>query len=188
MGEARRRREHDRLWRAGLGDDEQIIVKACERLLHILPPIGVCYRSSLFLQYHLKFQHGLAGEAVIGFVNDRTDEMYASHAWFMFRGKRTDLAISRPRFPELQRPGPLVILDHVLTPGYAWDYYIDRPQAAIDYNQRLLSDPRARLVIEEAEAQHSLIMDAASSDTKIREYLDGAPDGLNYQKVALFVG
>ena len=43
---------------------------------------GACYRSACFLYLFLKEMHELKGEAVIGFVNDGTDDLYGSHAWF----------------------------------------------------------------------------------------------------------
>jgi hypothetical protein len=78
---------------------------------------GACYRSACFLYLLLKEMHELKGEAVIGFVNDGTDDLYGSHAWFEIDGKRTDLAIRDPMYPERQPRGPLLIHGIEFRPG-----------------------------------------------------------------------
>lgn len=109
MGEAARRKAAERAWLTTLDDQERVVVTTAKALGTALPLDGACYRASMFLKLFLEQEHGIAGEAVVGFVNDGTDELYASHAWFEFHGLRTDLTLCRPMHPEVQQRGPLVI-------------------------------------------------------------------------------
>jgi hypothetical protein len=187
MGEAAKRKAEELIWRRGLTPDEETLVAIAERLYPILPP-GACYRAALFLQYHLRQKHGLSGYAIVGFVNDRTDDMYASHAWFTFNGQLTDLALSRPLEPRIQRPGPLVIHGYHLRRGWAWTYHQERPAEGLAVVQRYLADPMARSQMREQESVHKRMVATAKSDEMTRDYLDGAPDRLSYDRMAALVG
>jgi hypothetical protein len=56
--------------------------------LGLAPPLdGACYRASLFLKLFLEQEYGIDANVVVGFVNDGTDELYASHAWLECHGQ-----------------------------------------------------------------------------------------------------
>ena len=69
---------------------ERAVVEVAEALQQVLPLDGACYRASFFLEHYLTKEHQLDGRAVVGFVNDGTDDIFtASHGWYIFRGKVT---------------------------------------------------------------------------------------------------
>jgi hypothetical protein len=132
----------------------------------------------------LQYRHNIQGEAIVGYVNDGTDQLYSSHAWFMFRDKMTDLAISRPLRPELHKPGPLVIHGQQLRPGWRCTYHKTRPPEGEIQIERLLSDPSVGPQMRDAKDLHLLMAATAKNDALIRAYLDRAPDGLTYDVTA----
>ena len=129
LGDSKRREDIDG-WVAALDEKQFAVVKVARAFIDVLAPSeGACYRCSFFLRLFLRERYGLDGRAVVGFVNDGTDEVYPSHAWYEFHGQRTDLAISRPLRPDVQPRGPLVIQGIEFQPGHAWTYHHERPAA-----------------------------------------------------------
>jgi hypothetical protein len=184
MGEAAKRKALQEKWRSGLIPEERIVVDVAAALLPILPDAGACYRMSLFLKYYLQHRHNLQGEAIIGYVNDGTDQLYSSHAWFTFRSRVTDLAISRPLHPDLQKAGPLVIHGQEIRTGWRWTYHKTRPPEGEIQTRQLLLDPSVGRQMREAEDLHQAMAATAKNDDLIRAYLDRAPDGLTYEIIA----
>lgn len=183
MGEASRKKAAREKWVTTLDDDERKVAETAFALYRILPP-AACYRASLFLQYHLKKCYGLNGMAVVGFVNDGTDDLYSSHAWYMFRDKMTDIALCQPMDPSIQNPGPLIIQGATIAAGWpTWAYHADRPPEAIAVLEKLRSSPHAERVIE-MEELHLRMKATAKNENLIRSYLDGAPDGLHYEALS----
>lgn len=181
MGEAKRKRAVREKWFAELDEDERTVVLVAERLHQVFPLEGACYHLSLFLRYYLEKRYGIIVAAVIGFVNDGTDELYSSHAWVLFRDKITDLALSRPLNAEIQKPGPLIIHGREVKPGWrGWTYHEKRPPEGNRAIKDLLSDPGVAPAIRELEKRHLHMMATAKSSSLIREYLDGADESLNY--------
>lgn len=174
----------NKLWERGLSEHERVVLNVAQKLYTALPMDGACYRSAFFLHYHLKKKFGIKGEAKVGFVNDGTDELFSSHAWYELNGQVTDLAISRPLRPEIQQRGPLLILGRELQPGWRWTYHIKPSAEGEQAFKRLLADPRSRSLAAENEALHRMMLETAKDDDAIRVYLDGAPDGLTYQVLA----
>ena len=168
-------------WEETLGKEDRTVLAVAQKVYLALPMEGVCYRASFFLRYHLKTQFGIDGMARVGFVNDGTDDLFASHAWYEFGGRITDLAISRPLDPTLQRPGPLVILGREFQPGWKWTYHTERSEAAKRIIDGLLADRETRYHIGQAEKLHKMMSAVAQQDDRIRTYLDGAPDGMTYE-------
>ena len=188
MGEAARRKAAEAAWIATLDEQERLLVRAAKRLGAALPLDGACYRASLFFKLFLELERGLTGQAVVGFVNDGTDELYASHAWYEFRGRRTDLTLCRPLRPEVQQRGPLVIHGKVITAGWPkYTYHKDRPPEGLAEIEQLMSDPTTRPMIAEQEELHLRMAAIARDNALIRTYLDDAPDGLTYERIAVAV-
>jgi hypothetical protein len=180
MGEAARKKAERAKWVATLDDKERTVVSVAERLLACLPPFGACYRASLFLQYHLEREHGIHGSAVIGYVNDGTDKLYGSHAWYQFRDKMTDIALCRPLRPEVQKSGSLVIHGRTISSGWTYSYHTVRPPEGLAMIEAFLADPRTAPSTAEYEALHRQMKLTATSQDLIRAYLDGADDGGTY--------
>jgi len=188
MGEAGRRKAVEATWLETLADEERTLVRAAKALDATLPLDGACYRASLFLQLFLQQERGVDAKAIIGFVNDGTDDLYASHAWLEFRGQRTDLTLCRPMKPELQHRGQLIIHGRVIAEGWAqYTYHLHRPSEGLRVVQQMMADPKARPVVAEQEELHLRMVSVAKDNALIRAYLDAAPDGLTYDHIATAV-
>jgi len=188
MGEAARRKAAEAAWLATLDEQERILVGAAKGLGTALPLDGACYRASLFLKLFLEQELGIAANAVVGFVNDGTDELYASHAWLEFRGQRTDLTLCRPMSPEVQKRGQLVIHGRVIAEGWArYTYHMHQPAEGLRVIERMRSDPLTRSMFAEQEELHLRMVATARDNALIRAFLDGAPDGLTYDRIAAAV-
>lgn len=183
MGDASRRKRANSECLASLSGDERIVADAALRLYKAFPDDGACYRKTLFLRHYLRERHGVEAAAVVGFVNDGTDELYGSHAWLEFQGKKVDIALSMPLRPELQKRAPVVILDWTYSPGWAgYTYHLDRPARALAAVHELMRNPETRELMQEAETLHLTMMATAKSDTLIAAYLANAPDGIDFAK------
>jgi hypothetical protein len=170
-----------------LDEDGALVVNTSLRLLKRFPALeGACYRYAFFLRLYLKERFGLDGKAVIGFVNDGTDNLYSSHAWYKFRGRITDLAISAPLHPEVQLRGPLTIHGIEFEPGHPWTYHRQRPDIGNEMMAQFLSecDLATARALQELEAQHRRLTLFATNDALIRNYLDGCTDGWTYSEIA----
>jgi hypothetical protein len=191
MGEAKRKKQRSELIQTkldNLAPDAQTVAMVAKRLLQMEPSEGACYRCTLFLRLFLKEEYGIEGEAVIGYVNDGSDDIYPSHAWYEFMGSRTDLALWRPLSPDLQRPGPIVIQGIEIQSGHRWTYHRDRPPAALMMALSLLHDnSMVGQIVRQTEEQHLTMAARVTSDEQIRIYLDSAPDGWTYGRIAQFV-
>jgi hypothetical protein len=185
MGESARRKAAEKAWLASLDDSERLLVRTAKSLGKAVPLDGACYRTSLFLKLFLAQEYRIAGNAVIGFVNDGTDDLYASHAWFEFRGQQTDLTLCRPMSPEVQKRGPLVIHGRVIAEGWPrYTYHMHRPPEGSAVIAQLMSDPATQPMVDEQEQLHLRMVTTAKDDALILAYLNGAPDGLTYDRIA----
>jgi hypothetical protein len=180
-----RRSARHAAWLAGLTDDERRVADAAECLRLILPADGACYRAAMFLKYHLQTQHGIVGRAVIGYVNDGTDDLFSSHAWYDIRGRITDIALSRPLDPSVQKPGPVLILGREVAPGWpGWTYHTAMTAEGAAVIESIRGHPHSGAQVRENEALHAHMVRTAADDRLIRSYLDAAPDGLTYAVLA----
>ncbi len=186
MGEAAKRKAAEEKWLTTLSESEREVVRTAKALNSVLLPLdGACYRASLFLRLYLAQEHGVSGTAVIGFVNDGTDALYSSHAWYTYQGQLTDLTLCRPLRPQVQKAGPLII--HGRTYAKGWDrytYHLQRPPEGQAVIEQLLADTTVGSQIEAGEKLHFQMLVTADNDEPIRVYLDLAPDGVNYNKLA----
>jgi hypothetical protein len=188
MGEAARRKAAEMTWFTALGEQERTLVRAARGLSAALPLDGACYRASLFLKLFLEQEHSIDANAVVGFVNDGTDGLYASHAWLEFRGQRTDLTLCRPMSPEVQKRGQLVVHGQVISEGWLYyTYHMHRPPEGLRVIHNLMSDPSTRPMVAEQEDLHLRMVATSKDNALIRAYLDDAPDGLTYDRIAAAV-
>ena len=185
MGEAAKRKAAEVAWLATLDEHERILVHAARGLGAALPLDGACYRASLFLKLFLEHEYGIDANAVVGFVNDGTDDLYASHAWLEFRGQRTDLTLRCPMSPEVQKRGQLVIHGRVIAEGWSgYTYHMHRPPEGLRVIQQLLSDASTQSMVAGQEELHLKMNATSKNSAMIRAYLDAAPDGLTYARIA----
>jgi hypothetical protein len=141
----------------------------------------------MFLEHHLAEAHGIAGRAVVGFVNDGSDDAYGYHAWFEASGRITDVALCRPQHPSRQQAGPLVILGRRMGGGHPWAYHHERPPEGTAAVRALARTPVLGSAITAAEDEHARMASVAASPSLVRGYLDRAPDGWDYRRLAALV-
>ncbi|MGE8126315.1 hypothetical protein ACQKQD_04995 [Methylobacterium sp. NPDC080182] len=182
MGEAKRR-AIEASWFQDLTADEQKVVLLARRLITVLPMQGACYQTTFFMKYHLETVHGIVGLPVVGFVNDGTDDMYPSHAWYEYNGQKTDITLARPFQPHLQPPGPITIHGRVVRSGNPYTYHAERPPEGDELIARYLQDPESRPIMEHAAARHAEMTETAKDNSLIRTYLDNAPNGMTYDRI-----
>lgn len=125
----------------------------------------------------------------MGFVNDGTDDAYGSHAWYTFKDQITDIALCSPLHPGSQPPGAVIIQGVEIALGHRWTYHLERPIAGLEFARKALScdDPMIAEEVARAEQRHVQMLSVATDNKRIREYLDTAPDGMNYAKIAAMV-
>lgn len=173
--------EHQR-WEQSLNVAERTIVDTARKLYSALPLSGACYHTSFFLYYYLKMRHGIEGRVEVGFINDGTDPLYASHAWYVYQGRITDLAVSRPFDPSSNWRGPVIILGKEVVAGWKWSYHTETSRRGREAIKNLLTTASANPydVISVAKQTHIRMSQAARSDEAIRAYLDQSPRGCTY--------
>lgn len=186
MGQAKQKAKLLEDWKSGLSDEERTVFDVAFRLHNnVIKPrnaTGMCYHSVFFLYLYLKEKHGVITSPVIAYVNDGTDDIFISHAWLEFNGKRIDvsLAITDPR---IGVAGQLIILDRVMKAGHEYGYYREVPEAGLKENERLrLTGMRA--LLESKEKEHEAMCHRVNDDDAIRSYLDAEPNGFDFQKIA----
>lgn len=201
MGEAKRRKaEIDAIkrasveWREGLTPTEGIVADVAERLHQRLVVergfVGGCYHLAFFLRIYLKRQHGIDVKPVVGYVNDGTGPIMASHAWIEYNGKKTDLSLSRTEHGDHQPTGAFILLDHVVRRGEAiYTYHRERSAEALKAEREFSeTDEDTKRIVAHKEAEHALMLSRASDDALIERYLASAPPHLNYDAMARFAG
>ena len=104
-----------------------------------------------------------------------------------YEGTKTDLAISRPLTPFV-RPGPLTIHGVDLVPGHAWTYHRFRTIEGESLRKKLLNSGHHFVpVVRANELEHAAMVETSNNDELIRRFLDKAPDGATYRRIAAAV-
>lgn len=167
-----------------LRDEQRIIAAAALRAYDRIPLEGACYRLSAFIYMLLKLEFGIFGRPVVGWVNDGTQDLFASHAWFSYDGTITDIAIARASRPDTTPPGAVLILDRIAIPGHAYTYHKKRDADALRAQRQAASEsPSAAAFVEHKEREHAMVERFYGDDASMRAFLDGAPDGLDYESL-----
>lgn len=190
MGEAKRKQRALELWRATLSPDQIKVAEVSQALLDrfLLPmrSMGMCYRMTAFLTERL-LAEAVALEPIVGYVNDGTDDVMISHAWIESNGRRTDLTLGITEVPDVQLPGEVIILDRIVRPGRRYSYHREMTEAGRRKWEEMRGDPTVRAAIEKKEEEHKKMSDVMRTSASRRHYLDAAPDGLTYERLAALV-
>ncbi len=191
MGEAKKKANSLRKWRDSLTDDEKVVADVAsqvfDRLVVPNQATGMCYRLAFFLTELLAQQHSLQVEPIVGYVNDGTSDIMPSHAWIETAGKRTDLSLAFTEYSDAQLPGEVLILDRIARPGMRYTYSRDQTPEALQALQNLQSDPRFGHVVAQKEVEHAAMLARSKSAELRRAYLDSAPGGFDYTRLASIV-
>ncbi|WP_315764283.1 hypothetical protein [Bradyrhizobium sp. SZCCHNR2009] len=186
MGQAKRRAAEVEKWRSSLSAEEKQIADVAERLVaRFIDPseaTGMCYRLTYFLHLYI-LEKGITTTPVIGYVNDGTDDIFMSHAWLEYEGKKTDLTLARPERPHLNPPGDILIQDFPLKRMGKYTYHMTKSAEAVALENDLMKDPRSSGVVKHKEIEHDAMQKRARSADEMRSFLDSAPDGITFERL-----
>ncbi len=190
MGQAKRRGAEIEKWLASLSPEEAQVADAAQRLLvRFIDPreaTGMCYRLTYFLHLYLT-EKGIETTPIIGYVNDGTDDVFMSHAWLEYGGKKIDLTLGRPERPELNPAGDILLLDFPVRRARKYSYHLTKSAEAIAVESEWLKDPRGAAVVRHKTAEHEAMEKRAKSEAEMRAFLDLAPDGFTYDRLASII-
>lgn len=186
MGKAARAKaERRQVWLSSLSSNENVTREAAENLLRrfVTPSgsTGMCYRMTFLLHLYLK-QKGVASVPVVGWITDGRDDIAISHAWLDVNGKKIDLTLGRVSH-ESMLVGEILILDHVVSPGAKYSYFVEKEQKHLDADALLASQPTSSMPLNHKNAEHEIMVERASDTGEMREFLDGAPDHWTYERL-----
>lgn len=188
MGEAKRRARRLYQWRQSLSAEDRVVaevaIRAFDRFVDRFRATGMCYRLSFFLTEYLWEEHGIQAEPVVGYINDGTTRLMASHAWIESSGRRTDISLVHTDNPEVQLSGELIILGEVLKSGTRYTYHREQNQEALEAIEELELDPRFSAIVLQKRLEHTAMVERGRSAEERRRFLDSAPDGLTYAVLA----
>jgi hypothetical protein len=191
MGQAKRRSASIQKWLGGLSPEEKQIVDVAQRLLtQFIEPsaaTGMCYRLTYFLHLYL-LELGIKTSPVIGYVNDGTDDVFMSHAWLEYEGKKTDLTLARAERPDLNPPGDVLIVDFPYRRLGKYTYHLNKTPAALAVDNTWLKDPQGAGIVRQKAVEHEAMESRARSADEMRNFLDSAPDGITYDRFKSIIG
>lgn len=195
MGERKRRQAAGTTFLDTLTPEEKIIADVASATLKrfVLPyrPVTMCYRLAYFLHAYLAKEHGISTEAVIGYLGSADQFAQLSHAWVEFNGKKTDLSLAYREDAlagEPMPPGEVLILDHIARPGVPHAYTREETADSIASKKRLQQqNPRTATLFEEETALRALVMTYQGNLDTILSYLNDAPDGVTYDRMARII-
>lgn len=189
MGQAKQKAKLLEDWKSSLSKEECTVFDIAFRLHNnFIKPrdvTGMCYHSVFFLYLYLKKTHGITTTPIIGYVNDGTDDIFVSHAWLEFNGKRIDVsaAVTDPR---IGAAGELIILDRVMKAGLRYGYCREIPEEGIRQHE-LLRMTGTRALLERKEQEHATMVRRVNDDDEILSYLDNEPNGFTLQRIASLI-
>lgn len=187
MGQAKQKAAEISKWLSDLSDGEKTVYAAARSLFDkVIKPrnvTGMCYHSVFFLHEYLKDRHGIETKPVIGYVNDGTDDIFISHAWLDYDGKRTDVSLAVTEHPEVSPAGDLIVLDRVIKKGHTYSYHIEMTAAALKSLQTMRLQGHGAIV-EHKMDEHMTMIARSRNASLIRPYLDAEPNGFTYNKIA----
>ena len=114
--------------------------------------------DAMFQKLYLGMSHGIPTDVVLGYINDGTDKVYASHARVEQNRRRTDVATPFNRPPL----GTAYILGEVHERNHPWTYHLERPPNAFVPN-----DAEARLADAVAETMRAHFTEMLSRPTTL---------------------
>lgn len=192
MGQAKRKAAQLEQWESGLTVQERVIHDTA-RALHakLVKPLGLtgaCYRLAFFLTAFLQQEHGIKVVPVVGYSNDGTGPIMASHAWIEFGGKKTDISVAITENTKIYPPGPLLILDRPVSTGTTtYTYHQQQDAAAIEEKKIIAAHPTYGAIAAHKRIEHQKMTAIAPDIELILDYLNAAPDGLTYEKFKAYL-
>lgn len=173
-----------------MAKDHRIIIYTAALSLHskFVVPLGVtqmCYRLAIFLSTYLKERYGINATPVIGYADD--GESAFSHGWLDYEGTITDISLTIVDNPYIRRGG-LRILDHDVIPGEVrYEYHRDLPEHHVERRKILQQNPISRAIFQHKAIEHKMLQEIARNTSLWRPYLDGAPDGYDFDTISRII-
>lgn len=169
------------------GDDRRVAFYSL-RLHDRTSLVSACYLLTIFQYLFFKNELDIITEPVIGWVNDGTDEQMISHAWLEFHGAKVDISLDRTEYPEILRPGSLMVLDYMVAKGHPYTYHRQRSQAARKHAQQLArTSAEAADIVALKEREHASVLSISKDDSRMRAWLEAAPPDRTYEALRRLV-
>lgn len=201
MGEAARRKAtiaalktRNTEWLNSLSPEERVIATVAQatydRVVVGMSMTEACYNLAFFLQEHLRRQHNIQTEVVVGWINDGEWDGAASHAWLEYQNKKTDISLHKTSRPDAQPSGDLIILDNVVKRGDChYTYWRELPAAAEEELRQMgSSSHEVAEIIAHKDREHAKILALAKLPNGAEEYFREAPPQCRYEYLARVVG
>lgn len=191
MGEANRKRREHEAWLKTLTARQRLVANvalaAYDRFVRPAQATGMCYRMSFFLREYLACEFQTDVEVVVGYINDGSDNMMISHAWIECEKTVTDIAVHIT--DGRTKTGELIILDRAIRTGaIKYSYHREKGIAGEEAERELQADGTYGWLVEHKRQEHARMFALVGDRTAARDYLDSAPDGLTYDRLAEIVG
>jgi hypothetical protein len=152
---------------------------------------GGCYLLSFFLHEYLARERNMATRVRVGWVNDGSTKLMASHAWLEFNEKKIDIALGfTPNAKDTPTTGDVVVLDRVVAPGavqytYHWE---QSSESAALIVQMLEFSPEMAAAIDAKTREHNRMSELCGEPLAISAYLEQAPPDRNYHSLRKALG
>ncbi len=201
MGEAARRKAEiaalkakNAAWLNTLSPEERTIATVAQKTYDFVV-VGMsmteaCYNLAFFLQQYLRRKHNIQTEVVVGWINDGQWDGAASHAWLEYHGKKTDISLHKTSQPDIQPPGDLIILDHIIKRGECtYTYWKELPATAEQELPRMSSDsPKHAAIIAHKDREHARIQNLSKLPNGAEQYFRDAPPQCTYEYLVRAIG
>ena len=145
---------------------------------------GGCYLITMILHRYLMTEHQIPTNAVVGYVNDGTDDIMISHAWLDYQGLKTDLTLNIVEQNGAVQPGGLLVLDQEIKAGtLRYSYHLDRTIEGMIAAQQMINDPATAPVALHKEEEHRLMLACSKNGELMDAYIAAAPPPLSYSAI-----
>lgn len=136
---------------------------------------------TMFLNRYLREEYGITTEAVIGYCNDSTDDVFFSHAWLELDVLKTDLTLNVVEHPHVVPNGAALVLDRVLREGAVRHSYHREPtEVGMAHNRVVTRDPELKAMLLHKDMKHRQMLACVTDPEAMAAFMDGAPTGLRY--------
>lgn len=191
MGEANRKRREREAWFETLSARQRLVADAAlaayDRFVRPAQATGMCYRMSFFLREYLACEFQTDVDVVVGYINDGSDNIMISHAWIECENTITDISLHST--DGSTEPGDLIVLDRPIRPGaIKYSYHREKGVAGEEAERELEADDTYGWIVEHKRQEHAGMVALVGDRAAARAYLDHAPDGLTYERLAEIVG
>ena len=190
MGEAKRRNaayQHAKqaILHNSTGDARLVAEAAIQLFENYIAPLRYsngCYLTTMVLHRYLLDERGIETDPIVGYVNDGTDDIFISHSWLEYEGRKTDITlhIVDPMLPA--KSGALLVMGQILKPGELdYSYHAGLTPAALAANLQMSRDPHLKALLAHKEVEHRQMAARAADDNLMKQFVAMAPPQFSYE-------